>query len=89
MTHAKTDELRRMAKALGLRYTRGYTLPGGRRVNEDTTTTLHPACVTFSEDEDGALWVEDAISPRQALALAMVAGEPLRADSSVEWDENE
>lgn len=75
MTHARTDELRRMAKALGLRYTRGYVLDGGRRVNEDTTTTLHPACVTFSEDEDGALWCEDAISPRQALALAMVGGE--------------
>jgi hypothetical protein len=89
MSHARTDELRRMAKALGLRYTRGYTLPGGRRVNEDTTTTLHPACVTFSEDEDGALWCEDAISPRQALALAMVVDEPLRADSSAAEDENE
>lgn len=75
MTHARTDELRRMAAALGIRYTCGHTLDGGRRANEDTTTTLHPACVTFSEDEDGALWVEDAISPRQALALAMVVDE--------------
>lgn len=72
MTHARTDELRRMAKALGIRYTRGYVMGDGRRVNEDSVTTLHPACVTFSEDEDGALWCEDAISPRQALALAMV-----------------
>ena len=71
MTHEKTDTLRRMAAALGLRYTRGYVMDD-RRVNEDTTTTLHPSCITFSEDEDGALWVEDAISPRQALALAMV-----------------
>lgn len=75
MTHEKTDALRRMAKALGLRYTRGYVLDGGRRMNEDTTTTLYPSCVTFSEDEDGALWVEDAISPRQALALALVVDE--------------
>ena len=75
MTHAKTDELRRMASALGIRYTRGLTLAGGKRVDEDTTTTLYPACVTFSEDEDGALWVEDAVSPRQALALAMVVSD--------------
>ena len=75
MAHARTDELRRMAKALGVRYTCGLTLAGWRRVNEDTTTTLHPACVTFSEDEDGALWCEDAVSPRQALALAMVVDE--------------
>jgi hypothetical protein len=75
MAHERTDELRRMAKALGLRYTRGYSMGDGRRVNEDATTTLYPACVTFSEDEDGALWVEDAISPRQALALALVVDE--------------
>lgn len=74
MTHEKTDTLRAMASALGIRYTRGYVM-GDRRVNEDTTTTLYPSCVTFSEDEDGALWVEDAISPRQALALAMVVDE--------------
>ena len=75
MAHDKTDELRRMAKALGLRYTRGYSMGDGRRVDEDTVTTLYPACVAFSEDEDGALWVEDAISPRQALALALVVDE--------------
>lgn len=74
MTHARTDELRRMATALGIRYTRGYVM-GDKRVDEDTTTTLYPACVTFSEDEDGALWCEDAISPRQALALVMVVSD--------------
>lgn len=74
MTHEKTDTLRCMAAALGIRYTRGYVM-GDRRVNEDTTTTLYPSCVTFSEDEDGALWCEDAVSPRQALALAMVVDE--------------
>ena len=80
MAHDKTDELRRMAKALGLRYTRGYTLPGGRRVNEENVTTLWPvqgdasASLTFEEDEDGHLWCEDDLTPLQALMLAMVAG---------------
>lgn len=74
MSDGRTKALRRMAKALGMRYTRGYSM-GGRRVDEDRVTTLYPACVTFSEDEDGALWVEDAVTPRQAVALAMAREE--------------
>lgn len=74
MSDGRTEALRRMAEALGMRYTRGYNL-GGRRVDEDRVTTLYPACVTFSEDEDGALWVEDAVTPRQAVALAMAREE--------------
>ena len=71
MSDGRTEALRRMAKALGMRYTRGYNL-GGRRVDEDRVTTLYPACVTFEEDEDGNLWCEDALSVRQALALGLV-----------------
>ena len=71
---AGTEALRAAASALGVRYTRGYVLAGGRRVNEDNVTTLYPACVTVSEDADGNMWVEDPVTPLQALAVAM-AGE--------------
>lgn len=76
MTHDKTATLRCMAAALGIRYTRGLTLEGGRRVNEDSVTTLHPTpdvadSVCVEEDEDGALWVADPVTPRQALLLAL------------------
>jgi hypothetical protein len=75
---SKTDELRAVAEALGLRVTHGYTLPGGRRVNEENVTTLWPGndpqlSLTFEEDEDGHLWCEDDLTPLQALMLAMVA----------------
>ena len=73
----KTDELRAMASALGIRYTCGLVC-GDHRVNEDSVTTLYrqvggpSRSVTFEEDADGALWVADEVSPRQAVALAMV-----------------
>jgi hypothetical protein len=76
---SKTDELRAVAEALGLRVTHGYTLPGGRRVNEENVTTLWAregdasTSLTFEEDEDGHLWCEDDLTPLQALMLAMVA----------------
>lgn len=75
MPHDKTSTLRCMAAALGIRYTRGYVM-GDRRVNEDSVTTLHPTpdvadSVCIEEDEDGALWVADAVTPRQAIVLAL------------------
>lgn len=69
----QTAKLREAAKALGMRYRRGYSIgEDGRRINTDNITTLYPGGMTVEEDEDGNLWCDDPLSVRQALAIALI-----------------
>lgn len=72
MSHERTERLRELASAVGLRYARGYRMPDGRTLDGESVTTLYPSRLTFSEDEDGHLWCEDDLDPVQALVLGMV-----------------
>lgn len=75
-----TDSLRDALEALGVKYTCGYTMKGGKAVNEDNVTCVWPDndprhTVTF-EEEDGygcepCLHVEDGITVTQAIAIAL------------------
>lgn len=72
-----TERLRELALARGLEVRHGWSLPGGRRVDDDRVTTVYavpgdPASsLTFEEDEDGNLWCADDMSPRQALGAVL------------------
>lgn len=74
---SKTEELRRLASRQDVLWTAGYELSDGRRVNRDNVTTIWPvkgdaaSSLTFYEDEAGALWCEDEVSPAQAMGAAV------------------
>ena len=71
-----TERLRELARACEITYTCGYKV-SGRRIQEDTVTALYAidgdaeSSITIEQDEDGALWVVDAVTPMQAVGLAM------------------
>lgn len=84
MAYTKTDALRAALDALGIRYTRGYSLgsaewrkPTEQRTDLERVTCVWPRSadvthsVTFEEDEGGCMWVADDVTPAQALALAL------------------
>lgn len=79
MTETITDRLRAGLNARGIKYTCGYEFRDGRRVDEGTVTTAWPDdmdaqhSVTFEEDKDGALWVANDVSVREALAMVIEA----------------
>lgn len=70
-----TRDLRRGARARGIRVTEGLVV-GGRRINRDDTTTPWCAdgehCVTFEEDDDG-LFCADPLTSDEALMLFELA----------------
>lgn len=75
---APTEELRELALTRGLEVRHGWSLPGGRRVDDDRVTTVYavpgdPASSLTFEEDDGALWCADDMSPRQAV-WAVLAG---------------
>lgn len=71
-----TERLRELARACEITYTCGYKV-SGRRIQEDTVTALYAidgdvtSSITIEQDEDGALWVMDAVTPVQAVGLAL------------------
>ena len=76
MNHLRTDIFRSNLRALGIPYTTGYTVgKERRRINQENVTAVFPkdgsaiGSVTFEEDEYG-IHVEDAITTKQAIALA-------------------
>ena len=77
MSHGRTDELRGICDMLGIRYTVGLQSEDGRRTDEDRVTTIWAreddasSSTAFEEDEDGALWCADALSPVQAVSAAV------------------
>ena len=92
MAYEKTRQLRASLDALGIRYTRGYSLgsdewkkPTDERTDLDRVTCVWPRSadaahsVTFEEDEWGDMWVADEVTPAQALALALAG--------AVDWGE--
>ena len=75
---ATTERLRAAADAAGVPWRAGLVEGSPeRRVDLGTATALGPTdaeSLTLTEDGDGNLWCEDALSVRQALALAHVGG---------------
>ena len=71
----QTELLRAECRRSGVRYTRGYTLADGRRVNEDNVTCIwrdnDPVNTLTFEEDDGALFCADNMSVAQCIAAAM------------------
>jgi len=69
-----TEQLRHALKANGIKYTLGYVM-GDKTTNEDNVTCVWfdggPQHTVTFEEEDGCLHVEDGISVKQAVAIAM------------------
>lgn len=68
-----TALLRSEAAKRGAYYTTGYGLSDGRRIMEDSVTSIWangtPRMVTFEEHDDGNLVCADAITPGEALRM--------------------
>ena len=74
MAHEMTEELRAECRRRGIRFTLGYTLSGGRRINEYNVTFIwvddDPANTLSFEEDDGALFCADSMSVAQCIAAA-------------------
>lgn len=77
MTYHKTVALREKLDDRGIAYSCGYVMSKEcKRVSEENVTCVQHAdgnpmhSITFEEDEDGALWVEDPLTVDEAMALA-------------------
>jgi hypothetical protein len=73
----KTRALRAECDRRGIAYSKGYLLKG-RRINEDTVTTLWDGTdddrgLSFEEDENGELYCADAMTIEECIG-AYVAG---------------
>ena len=77
MNVSKTVELRKACDERGIAYSKGYLLKG-RKINEDTVTTLWNGTdddrgLSFEEDESGELYCADAMTIEECIG-AYVAG---------------
>ena len=77
MDVSKTVELRRACDERGIKYSKGYLLKG-RRINEDTVTTIWDGTdgdrgLSFVEDGNGELYCDDAMTIEECIG-AYVAG---------------
>lgn len=92
MMYPKTEELRAKATTLGIYYTTGYSIEGGKRVNEDNVTSLwdakHGKMVTVEESMPWDLYLVDPVDIDVVLGLvkpAKVGERPPGKDAMRRW----
>ena len=74
MDYPLTGELRRLLTVMSMDYMKGYLLSDGRRVDDESVTTVmaeHARPLTFEETRHGLVCV-DALTTEQAFFLAAI-----------------